>query len=288
MEQIPIVSVVMITYNHEKFIEEAINGVLMQESAFEIELIIANDCSPDATDEIIQAVMKNNVDKVLIKYIKHDKNIGIIDNFIYALEQSTGKYIAICDGDDYWIDSQKLQKQVSFLETNSDFNLVGHYSKSTNNKDLGKFAKDTFEFKDIYQKNIRIPTASLVFRNNVSFPRWMHEVYGGDRAIIFLNAQIGKLKVLPFFGSFYRIHKGGVEHNLKKDKFKVTIRNIKEEFIYYSILKNEYDVLILKKRIYKNHYYLLALSLKRIRILDFFEGLKSLLMFIFSDKIAYE
>ena len=282
------VSVVMITYGHEEFISEAISGVLMQESEFEIELIIANDCSPDATDEIVQAVLKDDSNKVSIKYIKHDNNIGILDNFIYALQQSKGKYIAICDGDDYWTDSLKLQKQVQFLETNLDYNLVGHYSKSTNNKDLGKFAKDTFEFKDIYQKNIRIPTASLVFRNNLSYPRWMNNVYGGDRAIIFLNAQKGKLKVLPFFGSFYRLHKGGVEHNLKKDKFKVTTRNIKEEFIYYSILKNEYDVLILKKRIYKNHYYLLALSLKRIRILDFLEGLKSLFMFVFKDKIAYE
>jgi glycosyltransferase involved in cell wall biosynthesis len=287
MKKTPMVSVVMITYGHEEFIEEAIKGVLMQESEFEIELIIANDCSPDSTDEIIQAVIKDNLNKVLIKYIKHDKNIGIIDNFIFALQQSIGKYIAICDGDDYWTDTYKLQKQVEFLELNEDYNLVGHYCKSTNDSEISKFAKDTFEFKDINQKNIRIPTASIVFRNNIVYPDWIYSVYGGDRAIIFLNAQKGKLKILDFFGSFYRINKGGVEHRLKQDKFKVAIRNIKEEFIYYSILKKEYKVAIIKKRIYRNYFYIAALSIKKIKLITFFKSLYSLMYFILLDKIKY-
>lgn len=287
MKETPIISVVVVTYGHEKFIEECINNILTQNCNFEIEVIVANDCSPDSTNELIQSIIKNNPKSYQIRYIEHQSNIGMIANFIYALKESRGEYIAICDGDDFWTDTLKLQKQVDFLEKNNDYNLVGHFSMSSEGKDLGKFRIDTFEFKDIYQKNVRIPTASLVFRNNIIYPDWMFNIYGGDRALIFLNAQKGKLKVLPFFGSFYRVHEGGAEHNSKKNKFNLAIRNIREEFIYYSLLKKDYDVSIIKKRIFKNHFYILALGIKRIHIINFFKAIYSLICFNFYGKIKY-
>ena len=105
------VSVVMITYGHEKFIREAIEGVLMQECDFEVELILANDCSPDQTDSVIQDIIKNHPKGCWIKYIRQENNIGMMPNFIFALKQCKGKYIALCEGDDYWTDPLKLQKQ---------------------------------------------------------------------------------------------------------------------------------------------------------------------------------
>ena len=101
-----------------------------------------------------------------------------------------------------------------------------------------------------------------------------------------MNAQKGKLKVLPFFGSFYRLHEGGVESILKKDKFKVAIRNIKEEYIYYNLLKNELDVSIIKKRILKNHYYMVALGIKKMQPLKSLTSIKSLIYFCFYDTIV--
>jgi len=91
----PIVSVVMITYGHENYIEEAIKGVLMQEITFPIELIIANDNSPDNTDLVVKKILKDHPKSSIVKYIKHQVNKGMMLNFIYALSESKGKYIAL-------------------------------------------------------------------------------------------------------------------------------------------------------------------------------------------------
>ena len=111
----PKVSVCMITYGHEKYIREAIDGVFMQETNFEIELIIADDASPDGTKEIIASICKNHPKGNSIKYFRQDSNIGMMPNFVFALTKSEGEYVAVCEGDDYWIDSLKLQKQVDFV-----------------------------------------------------------------------------------------------------------------------------------------------------------------------------
>ena len=120
----PIVSVVMITYKHEAFISKAINGVLMQQCDFDLELIIADDCSPDKTSSVVES-FKDHSNYNWINYIRHDSNKGMMGNFIWALEQASGKYIALCAGDDYWTDSLKLQKQVDFLEANEEYVCVG-------------------------------------------------------------------------------------------------------------------------------------------------------------------
>jgi glycosyltransferase involved in cell wall biosynthesis len=121
----PMVSVVMITYLHEAFIAEAINGVLMQQCNFDVELIIADDCSPDNTKVVVES-FKDYPNYKWINYIRHDRNKGMMGNFIWALEQASGKYTALCEGDDYWTDSLKLQNQVDFLERNEECVLCFH------------------------------------------------------------------------------------------------------------------------------------------------------------------
>ena len=116
MEKRPTVSVCMITYGHEAFIEEAIKGVLMQETEFEFELIISNDCSLDATDSIIKKIIDTHPKGAIINYTSHEKNIGMMPNFIYALQRCRGKYVAVCEGDDYWTAPLKLHRQVAILE----------------------------------------------------------------------------------------------------------------------------------------------------------------------------
>ena len=102
MIQSPTVSVCMITYGHEKYIREAIEGVLMQECDFEVELILANDCSPDQTDSVIQDIMTNHPRGFWIKYIKQEVNIGMMPNFIFALQQAKGKYVIFAGSDDFY------------------------------------------------------------------------------------------------------------------------------------------------------------------------------------------
>ena len=114
----PLVSVIMITYGHEKYIEEAIRGVFLQKTNFPLELIISNDKSPDSTDEIIKNIIKSAPENISVNYIQHLENIGMLPNFISTLKMAEGKYIAVCEGDDYWTDENKLQKQIDFLEKN--------------------------------------------------------------------------------------------------------------------------------------------------------------------------
>jgi glycosyltransferase involved in cell wall biosynthesis len=119
------ISVVTITYKHETFIAEAINGVLMQQCDFDVELIIVDDCSPDNTKVVVDS-FANHPNFKWIKYIRHDSNKGMMSNFIWALKQASGKYIALCEGDDYWTNPLKLQKQVDFLEENESCVMCFH------------------------------------------------------------------------------------------------------------------------------------------------------------------
>src|ERR1019366_2115974 len=107
-------------------IAEAIEGILMQKTNFPFELIIANDASKDNTDDVIKDLIKKHPNGHLVKYFSQENNLGMIPNFIFALEQCKGKYVAMCEGDDYWTDPFKLQKQVDFLEANADFNICCH------------------------------------------------------------------------------------------------------------------------------------------------------------------
>ncbi len=119
------VTVVMITYGHEKYIREAIDGVLMQQCDFAVELLLANDSSPDNSDIVIHDIMKNHPKSNRIRYVKHEKNIGMMPNFLFALKEAKGKYIARLDDHDIWTDVHKLSKQVALLEKDSTIGVVG-------------------------------------------------------------------------------------------------------------------------------------------------------------------
>lgn len=114
----PLVSVVMTTYGHEKYIEESIFGVLKQQTNFEVELIIANDRSPDNTDTIVEGIIATHPNANWIKYTCHEVNLGMMANLEWSSAQAKGKYIALCEGDDFWTDPLKLQKQVDLLQNN--------------------------------------------------------------------------------------------------------------------------------------------------------------------------
>lgn len=168
MKNKPTVTVIMITYGHENYIEEAIEGVLMQRCNFDLELIISNDKSPDRTDDIIKKIINEHPRSSCVNYIHHEKNLGMMSNFMCTLQQANGKYIAICEGDDYWIDPLKLQKQVDFLEANPDFEMV--YSKakvySENKKTIiNETGGLVSSFHDLLEYN-PIPTLTVMFKEN--------------------------------------------------------------------------------------------------------------------------
>jgi len=117
----PLVSICCQVYNHEKFIDKTIKGFQAQITDFNFEIIICDDASTDASKEIIVNYSKldDRIKPIFQEENKFSKNERILYKYIYP--KCIGKYIAVCDGDDYWTDSLKLQKQVDFLESNPDY-----------------------------------------------------------------------------------------------------------------------------------------------------------------------
>lgn len=136
-----LISICCITYNHERYIEDCLKGFVSQVTNFRFEIVISNDCSTDNTQRIIDIYKEKY--PALFRDISPNKNLGANQNFYYTFSNAKGKYIAYCEGDDYWIDENKLQMQVDFLENNpeygmcyTNFNLVSEKSKNIKQKAL--------------------------------------------------------------------------------------------------------------------------------------------------------
>ena len=211
MSQKPMVSVVMITYGHENYIRQAIEGVLMQNCNFEVELIVANDCSPDNTDCVINGIIQNHPRGNWITYYNHPVNLGMMLNFIFALQQAQGEYIALCDGDDYWTDLYKIQKQVDFLEANKDYILTFHPVKilKPNGELVEDFITNVPENYETQETLARlgnyIHTPSVVFRNILkNYPEELFICPIPDYFLYMLLTNHGKVKKLEETMAVYR------------------------------------------------------------------------------------
>jgi glycosyltransferase involved in cell wall biosynthesis len=263
------VSVCMITYAHENYIQEAIIGVLMQECNFEIEIIVADDNSPDKTENVIKS-FSNHPKYRFIKYVKHKKNKGMISNFKWASEQCTGEYIALCEGDDYWTDPLKLQKQVDFLETNDKYSFCFHDNKILD-ENTGKIGLRVGKRKIDYIVDLKsviiennISTASLVFRNILDFdnlPIWFSATTKGDYGLIVLLAERGFGKYIPEPMSVYRVHRGGVWSGIVD-----TSIHYQENLKFYKLIKDYFFDKNIKKIIkQKQNYVIQNHSIQKLR-----------------------
>lgn len=227
----PLVSIVMITYGHELFIKRAIENVLEQETKFQIELIVANDCSPDNTDQIVKEIISDHPKASLIKYFKREKNLGIMPNFYDALWKSTGKYIAICEGDDYWTDPNKLQTQVDFLENHTDYTICFHSAKVIEQKS-GKLLYNlrphlgnrTFSTSAVIEGGGSfMPTASMVFRCDIikDLPGWFQTAPVGDIFLSIYSAIKGKVYYIDKLMAVYQVNNSNWSSEmLAKDGFR--------------------------------------------------------------------
>jgi glycosyltransferase involved in cell wall biosynthesis len=210
------VSIIMITYNHQNYIRQAIEGVLMQQTSFSFELIIANDNSPDDTCSVVSHIIKNHPKGRKIKYIDRNENIGTQSNFLDVYNRCQGKYIALCEGDDYWTDPLKLQKQVDFLDANLEYIVCYHDCNVVNaeNEILTKSFLKEFK-KDYTNEELKLgawmPTLTRCFRNDrIVLPKEFCMVTCGDLFLTSILGLYGKGKYLDFNGANYREHNGGV------------------------------------------------------------------------------
>jgi glycosyltransferase involved in cell wall biosynthesis len=211
----PIVSVMMITYGHEDYIRQAIEGVLMQECNFSVELIVADDCSPDNTPAVVREILSTHPRASWIRYTRHSKNKGRIDNSLWALQQSKGKYTAICEGDDYWIDPYKLQKQFEYLEENSNSAGCFHhaYIIHRSDEDLCNIYNAYVSQYRTYDQEMALTwlgssyaTCTLMFRTSVLLnpPDWFKNNVC-DEFIDILVTNYGNLDFIDEKMSVYRI-----------------------------------------------------------------------------------
>ena len=213
----PLLSILCITYNHDKFIGEAIDSWLEQKIDFKIEIIIGDDCSTDNTVLEIKKYLKSNNH---IKLIERTKNIGFMNNFIDTYKQCNGKYIAICEGDDYWSDKNKLQMQVDFLENNKDYVLTHTNVFTLNNENkLSQLKPDNYCSKNnIYNKN-EISTLTAVFRNfNIDFSEKWSQFMMADWPLWISLSEKGRFKYFGDKTGVYRINPTGIWQNGWKDK----------------------------------------------------------------------
>lgn len=219
----PLASICSITYNHESFINQCLDGFLMQETDFPFEILIHDDASTDKTAAVIREYEKNYpaIIKPILKTINQYSQ-DVKPNPVYNYPRAKGKYIALCDGDDYWTDSYKLQKQVDFLEANPDYSLCWCRFK-TLNEDTGEFQVDqneklfesgedkiNFDFERIY-KGWHMGTQTLVFGKSMYDPSYL-SLYKSPKDIHLVSHLLlqGKGACLSFLGAVYRKHAGGV------------------------------------------------------------------------------
>lgn len=194
----PLVSVCVQTYNHINYIEDCLDGILMQKTNFPIEILLGEDESNDGTRKICIDYAEKYPDKIRLFLHSRENNIKINGqptgrfNLLYNLFKARGKYIALCEGDDYWTDPHKLQKQVDFLESNPKYSLCAHepqiifedvpvkenFYKKPDDGDFG------FSFEDEFDNHF-IPTASVLFRSEFvkTLPDCFKNCISGDIAL---------------------------------------------------------------------------------------------------------
>lgn len=283
----PNISIIILTYNQEAFIEKAIRGVFMQNFRGKIQLIISNDASRDRTHEIINNLLQQAPENIEIQYTLHPKNIGATPNMYDALKKVKGKYLALCEGDDYWTDKHKLQKQYDFLSQNPDYSLCFH--QAINVSPYPEIHGTPFSLVDnrdytpeeIYRHWV-VHTATVMLRAETlksdAFLKTMKDptLLYFDTILFLAASTVGKMRGLSDAMSAYRRHDAGLSFgavNLKRDLKHNHLDRIIE--LYYGGKIREHA----RWQIFKRSYEDFSLALKKKDFLLSFSFLKWILKY---------
>jgi len=220
MTRNPLVSVHMVTYNHGAFIVMAIESVLNQKTDFDFELVIGDDYSTDETRTIIKEYSFKYPE--IIKAFLNSENLGLggRNNSIKTLKACKGKYIAILEGDDYWKDANKLQKQVDFMEQHSGYAAYCGNAVYVNEGVELKKVRNWNVAKDVTTKDFLygndVITGTILFRNQLfsHFFKMLQTAYAGDWMLFYYLSKKGKFYFSPEILSAYRIHSDGAWNKL--------------------------------------------------------------------------
>ncbi len=220
----PKVSVCMISYNHGKFVAQAIESILSQVVDFPIELVIGDDCSKDDTAQICADYAQRDP---RVRLLPRERNLGVMPNFSDALAACRGEYIAVCEGDDYWTDPRKLAKQVAFLDAHPDYAGAAHQSDVLVNEQVDRKFKlavpETLQTQDLTGGR-QFHTASVIFRRPAAdlFCR-APLVLSCDRLTNFCVSFLGKIHYSEEAMCAYRLHGGGMSSNVTVAQLKLDL-----------------------------------------------------------------
>lgn len=295
MQQDIIVSVLCTAYNHESYIRQCLDGFVMQKTNFKFEAIVHDDASTDNTASVIREYAEKYPDIIVPIYQTENqyRKTDIYTTYLYPIVQ--GKYIALCEGDDYWTDPYKLQKQVDFLEANSEYsmcfaNAIEHWEDGTKEDKCFSNVEDRdYTGIEIYKK-WTIPTASVLYRREIIFSERYKEITAnknfifGDTILALTCCEFGKIRGMSDVVSVYRKHVGGMIFSWDDKKIIKFIRHneaILSEFgikykkganLHISISAARMMFRTIKKKDYRDffHYFVLFIKTLSCKTILFF------------------
>ena len=243
----PLVSVCIVTYQHERFIRSCLDSVLMQVTSFPVEIIVGEDESTDGTRAICVEYARKHPDRIRLFLRSRTRSILVVDgqtkilSALWCNMSARGKYVAFLEGDDYWIDPSKLQKQVDLLESRPDVSLCCHrVIMGTDPK-----APDAVVYPGEARLLIHtlehvvienwIPTGSVVLRREIAqdYPEWTRGIAFGDWPMQVNAAKKGNIAFLDEVMGFYRQHAGGTWSGLGN------IRRLQDTLKFYRMLRGQ-------------------------------------------------
>lgn len=254
MNQAPLVSICCITYNHAPYIKDCLEGMLQQQTTFPIEILIHDDASTDGTEEIIREYAQRHPHLIFPLYETENKfsqGYGDKMDIVFNYARAKGRYIAYCEGDDYWTDPLKLQRQVDFLESHADYSVCFHRCSHLDDEsgrmqpdDCGALFAKGVEGCDItldmfFARWITQPL-TMVFRRSMFSDAWQKQYkYYRDMHEIYHLLLAGKGYIFAFDGGVYRYHSGGIHSKLSKLAYCTTSLPIDKEF--YKVSPSKYS-----------------------------------------------
>jgi len=274
-----VVSVCVFTYNYEKYLKQALDSIILQKTNFRVEIIIGDDCSTDSTREIAKKYFAEYPERIVLSF--NERNIGGTKNWISTIGKSTGRYIALLDGDDYFSDAHKLQKQVDLMESDAKSVLSFHaieekFDDITGEDRIVRFEKPIYNLEDFLSRGWFIRTGSTMFKNGLMpnpIPEWVFDFpYRFDTILHVFLALKGHALYIDEVMSVWRKHQKGVSRQLMADGVKNILAEIslakrlnkftngKEERAVKEFCSRQYSSLLFylfRNRLWKKHIRLL-------------------------------
>ena len=222
-------TVLVLTYNHERFIAQALESILAQRVNFDYEILVAEDNSTDGTRDIVLDFHRRYPGRIVP--LLRDRNLGAIRNLREALPICRGKYLALLEGDDYWTHEDKLQAQINFLDEHSDHAICCHRVQFVDEGGGGQsrifptLPAGTYTIADLFDENW-VVTCSVMYRwgSVGSLPDWFLALQMADWPLHILVGRAGKIHLMDDVMSAYRIHQGGIWSSLaRQDQLRATI-----------------------------------------------------------------